>query len=122
YGGSIKAEHGTGRMVAPFVEVEWGKQAYLINKKIKSIFDKENLFNPDVIISDDKDIYKKNIKQASLIDEKLNTCMECGFCERFCPSNEYTITPRQRIAILREIKRLESLNDDESKAKLKDIK
>ncbi|ECO6130545.1 FAD-binding oxidoreductase [Campylobacter coli] len=122
YGGSIKAEHGTGRMVAPFVEVEWGKQAYLINKKIKSIFDKDNLFNPDVIISDDKDIYKKNIKQASWIDEKLNTCMECGFCERFCPSNEYTITPRQRIAILREIKRLESLNDDESKAKLKDIK
>ncbi|ECO5650752.1 FAD-binding oxidoreductase, partial [Campylobacter jejuni] len=87
YGGSIKAEHGTGRMVAPFVEVEWGKQAYLINKKIKSIFDKDGLFNPDVIISDDKDIYKKNIKQVSWIDEKLNTCMECGFCERFCPSN-----------------------------------
>jgi hypothetical protein len=27
YGGSLKAEHGTGRNVAPFVEMEWGKKA-----------------------------------------------------------------------------------------------
>jgi D-lactate dehydrogenase len=27
FGGSIKAEHGTGRMVAPFVELEWGAKA-----------------------------------------------------------------------------------------------
>ncbi|WP_267523157.1 FAD-binding and (Fe-S)-binding domain-containing protein [Campylobacter sp. MG1] len=122
YGGSIKAEHGTGRMVAPFVELEWGKKAYEINCKVKEIFDENNIFNPDVIITKDKEIYKKNIKQPSIIDEKLNICMECGFCERFCPSNEHTITPRQRIAILREIERLEKLNNEDSNKKLKDIR
>lgn len=118
YGGSIKAEHGTGRMVAPFVELEWGKKAYAINCKIKEIFDENNIFNPDVIITKDKEIYKKNIKQPSIIDEKLNVCMECGFCERFCPSHEHTITPRQRIAILREMQRLSKLNDETSKNNL----
>ena len=27
YDGSLKAEHGTGRNMAPFVEMEWGAQA-----------------------------------------------------------------------------------------------
>lgn len=122
FGGSIKAEHGTGRMVAPFVEVEWGKKAYELNKRIKKIFDPENIFNPDVIITDDKDIFKKNIKEPSIIDDGLNLCMECGFCERFCPSNEHTISPRQRIALLREMQRLSRLSDNESAKKLKEIK
>ena len=30
YDGSLKAEHGTGRNVAPFVELEWGAQAYAL--------------------------------------------------------------------------------------------
>ena len=58
-GGSIKAEHGTGRMMSPFVEMEWGKKAYEINKKIKNIFDKKNLLNPDVIITNDPLIHTK---------------------------------------------------------------
>lgn len=122
FGGSIKAEHGTGRMVAPFVEIEWGKKAYAINCKIKDILDKDNIFNPDVIITKDKDIYKKNIKNQSPVDEALNLCMECGFCERFCPSNEISLSPRQRIAVLKEMKSLEELNDEDSKKKLKDMK
>ena len=28
YDGSLKAEHGTGRNMAPYVELEWGKEAY----------------------------------------------------------------------------------------------
>ncbi len=112
-GGSAKAEHGTGRMVAPFVELEWGAKAYAINLKIKQIFDPLRLLNPDVIISDDPEIYKKNLKSApkNLLnlpenDEVINACMECGFCEKFCPSRELTLTPRQRIAVLREVTRL----------------
>ena len=58
FGGSIKAEHGTGRMVAPFVELEWGAKAYAINRKIKEIFDPHTLINPDVIITDDKEKYQ----------------------------------------------------------------
>lgn len=112
-GGSAKAEHGTGRMVAPFVEIEWGKKAYAINVAIKNTFDSERLLNPNVIISDDKDIFKKNLKSApkNLLNlpennEMINRCMECGFCEKNCPSREITLTPRQRIAVLREITRL----------------
>lgn len=119
-GGSAKAEHGTGRMVAPFVEIEWGKKAYAINVAIKNTFDPERLLNPDVIISDDKDIFKKNLKTApkNLLNlpennEMINRCMECGFCEKNCPSREITLTPRQRIATLREITRL--LDDGKNK-------
>ncbi|KAA6230878.1 FAD-binding oxidoreductase [Campylobacter sp. LR291e] len=110
--GSIKAEHGTGKMVAPFVELEWGKKAYLLNVKIKELFDPNYLLNPDVIITKNKDIYKQNLKDMVEIEnlpnikEMINKCIECGFCEKHCPSREITLTPRQRISVLREVARL----------------
>lgn len=107
FGGSLKAEHGTGRMVAPFIEMEWGKKAYEINRRIKAIFDPTRILNPDVIITDDPDVYKKNLKAQCVIDDAFTICMECGFCEKHCPSRNLTLTPRQRIALLREQKRLE---------------
>ena len=112
-GGSTKAEHGTGRMVAPFVELEWGEKAYKINQKIKQIFDSRNLINPDVIITNDKNIHLKNLKPAAqgVLEDYLDACMECGFCEKICPSKHLTLTPRQRIALRREIKRLKSLKN-----------
>lgn len=108
-GGSTKAEHGTGRMMAPFVETEWGQKGYNINKKIKYIFDKNNLINPDVIICEDKNIHIKNLKPANAIEDYITQCMECGFCEKVCPSRDITLTPRQRIAVVREIRRLEAI-------------
>ena len=108
FGGSLKAEHGTGRMVAPFVEMEWGKKAYELNRRIKAIFDPERILNPDVIITDDPDVYKKNLKAQCVIDDAFTICMKCGFCEKHCPSRNLTLTPRQRIALLRETKRLEN--------------
>ena len=105
-GGSSKAEHGTGRMVAPFVEKEWGRKAYSINKSIKRIFDSKNLINPDVIISDDPQIHVKNLKESPIVEDFIDKCIECGFCEKACPSKELTLTPRQRITIRREITRL----------------
>ena len=81
FGGSLKAEHGTGRMVAPFIEMEWGRKAYEINRRIKAIFDPERILNPDVIITDDPDVYKKNLKAQCVIDDAFTICMECGFCE-----------------------------------------
>lgn len=127
-GGSAKAEHGTGRMVAPFVELEWGKKAYGINLAIKNIFDKNRLINPDVIISDDPEIYKKNLKSMpqSIINlphnnDIINSCMECGFCEKHCPSRNLTLTPRQRIAVLREVSRLFKMGkNDEANELLKE--
>lgn len=123
-GGSTKAEHGTGRMIAPFVEREWGKSAYAINQKIKSIFDPHNLINPDVIITNDARIHLKNLKHSSEVEDFINQCMECGFCEKVCPSKELTLTPRQRIAVRKEIKRLENLQSKslEEEEWLKELK
>ena len=72
FGGSLKAEHGTGRMVAPFVEMEWGRKAYEINRRIKAIFDPERILNPDVMITDDPDVYKKNLKAQCVIESAWN--------------------------------------------------
>ncbi len=117
--GSIKAEHGTGRMVAPFVELEWGHKAYAVNRKVKEIFDPTGILNPDVIITDDPNIYKKNLKAMSEIDPLFNMCMECGFCEKNCPSRNLTLTPRQRISLLREEQRLLKEGNTEMAAELK---
>lgn len=113
--GSTKAEHGTGRMIAPFVEKEWGAKAYSINRRIKEIFDPHTLINPDVIISDNPQIHTQNLKQSSEVEDFVNQCMECGFCEKVCPSRELTLTPRQRIAVRKEIARLEDLLSLDSK-------
>lgn len=114
--GSTKAEHGTGRMIAPFVEKEWGAKAYSINRRIKEIFDPHALINPDVIISDNPQIHTQNLKQSSEIEDFINQCMECGFCEKVCPSRELTLTPRQRIAVRKEIARLEALLAESTKS------
>ncbi len=37
--GSLKAEHGTGRAMAPFVSREWGDKAYSLMKRIKKLVD-----------------------------------------------------------------------------------
>jgi D-lactate dehydrogenase len=106
YRGSLKAEHGTGRNMAPFVEKEWGKRAYETMIAIKSLFDPLGILNPDVILSADKRIHLKNLKPLPLADPIVDKCIECGFCESACPSRDATLTPRQRISVWREISRL----------------
>lgn len=105
--GSMKAEHGTGRNVSPFVEMEWGSQAYGLMKQIKALFDPKGLLNPGVILNDDSQAHLKNLKQITPVDDIVDRCIECGFCEPVCPSKRITLTPRQRIAGLREIKQLQ---------------
>jgi D-lactate dehydrogenase len=106
YDGSLKAEHGTGRNMAPFVEMEWGKEAYLLMKRIKQIFDPENLLNPGVILNNDPSVHLKNLKPIPAASETIDKCTECGFCEPDCVSAELSLTPRQRIVVYREMKRL----------------
>jgi len=105
YRGSLKAEHGTGRNMAPFVEMEWGEDAYKLMKRLKNIFDPKNILNPGVIINDDKKAHLKNFKLMPAFNPIGDKCIECGFCEPICPSKDLTITPRQRIAVNREIQR-----------------
>jgi len=102
YDGSLKAEHGTGRNMAPFVEMEWGREAYALMKEIKQIFDPDGILNPGVIFNDDSEIHLKNFKPIPAANEIIDKCTECGFCELSCVSAELTLTPRQRIVIYRE--------------------
>lgn len=112
YGGSLKAEHGTGRAIAPFVEAEWGKTAYGVMHRIKAIFDPEGLLNPGVLLNADPHVHIKNLKVMPEADELVDLCIECGFCEPACPSHHMTLTPRQRIAVTRERARLRQTGED----------
>ncbi|MGQ7945801.1 FAD-binding and (Fe-S)-binding domain-containing protein [Flavobacterium sp. WC2509] len=112
FDGSLKAEHGTGRNMAPFVEKEWGTTAYEIMKRIKNIFDPNNKINPNVIINPDPKAHLRNLKPMPESHAIVDKCMECGFCEPHCVSEGLTLSPRQRIVIAREISRLEETNDD----------
>ncbi|WP_196594938.1 FAD-binding and (Fe-S)-binding domain-containing protein [Pectinatus sottacetonis] len=106
YNGSLKAEHGTGRNMAPFVEFEWGKKAYKMMKRLKKAFDPDNILNPDVIITENGNLFIENIKAMPPTQDIINKCIECGYCEVNCPSHNFTFSPRQRIASQREIARL----------------
>ncbi|KAL6050120.1 D-lactate dehydrogenase [Balamuthia mandrillaris] len=108
YNGSLKAEHGTGRNVAPFVEMEWGSEAYNIMWEIKRLFDPDNILNPGVILNKDPEVHMKNLKPMPAAHTLVDQCIECGFCERNCPSRELTLTPRQRIVAWREMERLKA--------------
>ncbi|WP_321528403.1 FAD-binding and (Fe-S)-binding domain-containing protein [Sedimenticola selenatireducens] len=112
YGGSLKAEHGTGRNMAPFVEMEWGSDAYRLMWQLKRLFDPANLLNPGVILNEDAEIHLKNLKPLPPADPLIDKCIECGFCEPICPSRNLTLTPRQRIVSWREISRLKKSGED----------
>ena len=105
YDGSLKAEHGTGRNMAPFVEMEWGRQATDLMRRIKSLFDPEGLLNPGVIINDDPQAHLKHLKMMPAAEDIVDRCIECGFCEPLCPSHRLTLSPRQRIVSWRELSR-----------------
>ncbi|MGS2719317.1 FAD-binding and (Fe-S)-binding domain-containing protein [Paraglaciecola aestuariivivens] len=105
--GSLKAEHGTGRNMAPFVELEWGSEAYQIMKSLKRLFDPSNLLNPGVIINDDDKVHIKNLKALPSSHSIIDKCIECGFCESVCPSQGLTFTPRQRISVSRRMTQLQ---------------
>lgn len=83
--GSLKAEHGTGRNMAPFVRQEWGDDIYLLMKDIKKLLDPQNLLNPGVLINDDPQVFIKNLKRMPLANDLIDRCIECGFCEVQCP-------------------------------------
>ena len=134
YDGSLKAEHGTGRNMAPFVKYEWGDKAYEVMKELKDIFDPDGLLNRGVIFNDDPDCFIKCLKPLPVLDfdfdavpdgghylmdpslstaketieqvKRANKCIECGFCEVNCMSCGLTLSSRMRIAVQREIRHL----------------
>lgn len=127
YDGSLKAEHGTGRNMAPFVRHEWGDDAYKAMKAVKELFDPQGLLNPGVIFNDDPQCHIKNFKPLPLLvmsDKRHATplvadkCIECGFCEVNCLSCGFTLSSRQRIVLQREISRLKQSGEDPTRLAL----
>jgi len=120
--GSLKAEHGTGRNVAPYVELEWGSKATEVMWELKRLFDPSSLLNPGVVLNEDPKVHTYNLKPLPVAHGIVDTCMECGFCESACPSGHVTLTPRQRIVSTREIARLEASGTVEDLNKMMEMK
>jgi D-lactate dehydrogenase len=110
--GSLKAEHGTGRVMAGFVERQYGAELYSVMRDLKTLLDPKGIFNPGVVITDDARGYLKNLKTAPIVEEEVDRCVECGYCEPVCPSKNLTLTPRQRIVGRRVIAEAERNGDE----------
>ncbi len=114
YDGSLKAEHGTGRNMAPFVKKEWGEKAWNIMRRLKDLFDPQGILNPGVVFNDDPECFIKHFKAMPVTNRWVDKCIECGFCEVNCVTCGFSISARQRIVVQREIKRLEQTGENES--------
>lgn len=121
YQGSLKAEHGTGRNMAPYVELEWGKDGYRLMQRIKQLFDPQGLLNPGVIINDNPHSHIENLKPMPAANEIVDNCIECGFCEPVCPSRTLSLSPRQRIVLYREIQRRRAAGEAPEHSELEKI-
>jgi D-lactate dehydrogenase len=108
YDGAIKAEHGSGRNMAPFVRTEWGDDAYGVMRRVKALLDPDGILNPGVVLNDDPRVHLKDLKPMPAISALADRCIECGLCEPRCPSRELSLSPRQRIVVAREVARLEA--------------
>ncbi|MDX2304320.1 MAG: FAD-binding and (Fe-S)-binding domain-containing protein [Microscillaceae bacterium] len=111
YDGALKGEHSSGRAVSAFIAQEWGSEAYEIMRKLKKLLDPSNLLNPGIVITDDPRTHVHNLKVMPIVEEEVDKCIECGFCESVCPSRDLTLTPRRRIGVRRALKRLDTAGD-----------
>lgn len=105
YDGSLKAEHGTGRNIAPFVEHEWGPKLTGLMWKLKRLADPDGILGPGVLLSSDPESHLQHLHTIPTVENEVDRCIECGYCEPVCPSRNLSTTPRQRIALRREMLR-----------------
>ncbi|MFT4468504.1 FAD-binding and (Fe-S)-binding domain-containing protein [Arthrobacter sulfonylureivorans] len=110
-GGSLKAEHGTGRIMAPFVRQQYGAELYDVMREVKMLCDPQGMLNPGVVLSGDPESYLRDLKLSPTVESEVDRCVECGYCEPSCPSKDLTLTPRQRIVLRREIQKADAAGD-----------
>ena len=110
-GGSLKAEHGTGRIMAPYVRRQYGDELYGMMTDIKRAFDPAGILSPDIVVSADPTIHLQHLKSTPTVEAEVDRCVECGYCEPVCPSKDLTVTPRQRIVVRRAIAEAHSRGD-----------
>ncbi|MEW2288831.1 FAD-binding and (Fe-S)-binding domain-containing protein [Streptomyces sp. NPDC047841] len=117
-GGTLKAEHGTGRAMAPFVRRQYGDELYDVMRELKRLCDPHGVLNPGVLLDDDASAHLRNLKSIPEVDPAVDACVECGYCEPVCPTADVTTTPRQRIALRREIALATAAGDEERRRAL----
>jgi D-lactate dehydrogenase len=117
-GGSLKAEHGTGRIMAGFVRRQYGDELYGVMREVKRLVDPRGLLNPGSVLSDDPTAYLRDLKLTPSVEKEVDRCVECGYCEPVCPSRGLTTTPRQRIVLRREMAAARRRGDSELVAEL----
>ncbi|MFF9914113.1 FAD-binding and (Fe-S)-binding domain-containing protein [Streptomyces sp. NPDC013457] len=105
YDGSLKAEHATGRNIAPFLELEWGTTATELMWRTKEVIDPDGVLAPRIVLDRDPQAHLRGLKTIPRVESIADPCIECGFCEPTCPSQDLTTTPRQRIVLRREMMR-----------------
>ncbi|MFF9844584.1 FAD-binding and (Fe-S)-binding domain-containing protein [Streptomyces sp. NPDC013740] len=105
FDGSLKAEHATGRNIAPFLELEWGPKATELMWRTKELIDPDGVLAPRVVLDRDPQAHLRGLKTIPTVEPIADPCIECGFCEPTCPSQDLTTTPRQRIVLRREMMR-----------------
>ena len=110
-GGTLKAEHGTGRIMAPFVRRQFGDELYDVMRELKKLVDPDGLLNPGVLLNDDPEAHIRDLKTTPTVEVEVDRCVECGYCEPVCPSKDLTTTPRERIVLRREMARAEQAGD-----------
>lgn len=110
-GGTLKAEHGTGRVMAPFVRRQYGDELYEVMWEVKDLLDPHLTLNPGVLLDDNPRAHVTGLKTAPLVEEEVDRCVECGYCEPVCPSRDVTTTPRERIVLRREMQRAAERGD-----------
>jgi len=118
-GGSLKAEHGTGRIMAPFVRRQYGDFLTDMMWDIKRLVDPDGLLNPGVVLSETADSCLQDLKRVPSVEREVDRCVECGYCEPTCPSKDITLTPRQRIVLRRDMASAEERGDTELVAELR---
>ncbi|MYX33110.1 MULTISPECIES: FAD-binding and (Fe-S)-binding domain-containing protein [unclassified Streptomyces] len=117
-GGTLKAEHGTGRAMAPFVHRQYGDELYEVMRELKRLCDPHDVLNPGVLLTDDPAAHLRDLKSVPAVDPAVDACVECGYCEPVCPTADVTTTPRQRIALQREIALATAAGDEERRRTL----
>ncbi|MEU7736203.1 FAD-binding and (Fe-S)-binding domain-containing protein [Streptomyces griseus] len=105
FDGSLKAEHATGRNIAPFLEREWGPRATALMWRTKQLIDPAGVLAPRIVLDRDPQAHLRGLKTIPKVEAVADPCIECGFCEPTCPSEDLTTTPRQRIVLRREMMR-----------------
>jgi D-lactate dehydrogenase len=117
-GGNLKAEHGTGRAMAPYVRRQYGDELYAVMRGLKDVCDPAGVMNPGVLIDDDPDAHVRAVKLQPTVEDEVDRCVECGYCEPVCPSRDLTLTPRQRIVVRRAEESARARGDHELVAAL----